>query len=106
MLETIPGVGRITAEVLIAETGGDISRFPHHRPPGPVGGGLPRSPRVRSRHKSGRRRHGNRWLSAALGTAAMATCPRDSIVRVFQDVQMWLSWNGGDGTVKSGEFSD
>ncbi|MGW3068968.1 transposase, partial [Streptomyces sp. NPDC001130] len=24
------------------------------------------------RHKSGRRRHGNRWLGAALGTAAMA----------------------------------
>lgn len=27
LLETIPGVGRTTAEVLIAETGGDMSRF-------------------------------------------------------------------------------
>jgi transposase len=27
-LDTIPGVGRDVAEVIIAETGGDMSRFP------------------------------------------------------------------------------
>nr|WP_206305239.1 transposase [Actinacidiphila soli] len=37
LLETIPGVGRITAEVIIAETGGDMTRSapPDTSPPGP-----------------------------------------------------------------------
>jgi len=33
---------------------------------------LPRKPRICGKHKSGKTRHGNRWLKAALGTAAMA----------------------------------
>jgi transposase len=68
LLETIPGVGRTTAEVLIAETGGDMARF---RTAGHLGV-CPGHHESAGKHKSGRRRHGNRWLGAAMGTAAMA----------------------------------
>lgn len=36
------------------------------------GGVCPGHHESAGKHKSGRRRHGNRWLNAALGTAAMA----------------------------------
>ena len=37
-LDTIPGVGRATAEVLLAEIGTDMAAVPQRRPPGLVGG--------------------------------------------------------------------
>ena len=40
-LTTIPGVDRRTAEVVVAEIGPDMSRFPTRGPPGVVGGALP-----------------------------------------------------------------
>ncbi|MFE7357720.1 IS110 family transposase [Streptomyces sp. NPDC057543] len=72
LLETIPGVGRTTAEVLIAETGGDMSRFRTAGHLASWAGVCPDHHESADKHKSGRRRHGNRWLGAALGTAAMA----------------------------------
>jgi transposase len=72
LLETIPGVGRTTAEVLIAETGGDMSRFRTAGHLASRAGVCPGHHESAGKHKSGRRRHGNRWLGAALGTAAMA----------------------------------
>jgi transposase len=72
LLETIPGVGRTTAEVLIAETGGDMSRFRTAGHLASWAGVCPGHHESAGKHKSGRRRHGNRWLGAALGTAAMA----------------------------------
>jgi transposase len=72
LLETIPGVGRATAEVLIAETGGDMSRFRTAGHLASWAGVCPGHHESAGKHKSGRRRHGNRWLGAALGTAAMA----------------------------------
>ena len=71
-LATIPGVGQRTAEVIIAETGGDMSRF---RTPGHLAswaGVCPGHHESAGRQTSGKRRHGNRWLGGALGTAAMA----------------------------------
>lgn len=72
LLETIPGVGRTTAEVLIAETGGDMSRFRTAGHLASWAGVCPGHHESAGKHRSGRRRHGNRWLGAALGTAAMA----------------------------------
>ena len=72
LLQTIPGVGQTVAEVLIAETGADMSRF---RTPGHLAswaGLCPGHHESAGKRKSGKTRHGNRWISGALGTAAMA----------------------------------
>jgi transposase len=71
-LQTIPGVGQTTAEVIIAETGADMSRF---RTAGHLtsrAGLCPAHHESAGKRKSGKTRHGNRWLGGALGTAAMA----------------------------------
>jgi transposase len=70
-LQTIPGVGQPTAEVIIAETGGDMSRFRTAANLASWAGACPGHHESAGRRKSGRTRHGNRWLSGALGTAAM-----------------------------------
>ncbi|MFF4829351.1 IS110 family RNA-guided transposase [Streptomyces sp. NPDC001312] len=72
LLQTIPGVGRAVAEVLIAETGADMSRFRTAGHLASWAGVCPGHHESAGKQKSGRRRHGNRWLGAALGTAAMA----------------------------------
>ncbi|MFF4795944.1 transposase, partial [Streptomyces sp. NPDC001276] len=72
LLETIPGVGKAVAEVLIAETGADMARFRTAGHLASWAGVCPGHHESAGKHKSGRRRHGNRWLGAALGTAAMA----------------------------------
>lgn len=71
-LVTIPGVKKTTAQVIIAETGGDMTRF---RTPGHLAswaGVCPGHHESAGIQRSGKRRHGNRWLGGALGTAAMA----------------------------------
>ncbi|MFF2518238.1 IS110 family transposase [Streptomyces sp. NPDC058086] len=72
LLATIPGVGRATAEVIVAETGGDMARFRTAGHLASWAGLCPGHHESAGKHRSGRRRHGNRWLGAALGTAAMA----------------------------------
>jgi transposase len=72
LLETIPGIGRITAEVVIAETGADMTRFRTAGHLASWAGVCPGHHESAGKSKSGRTRHGNRWLGAALGTAAMA----------------------------------
>jgi transposase len=71
-LATIPGVGQSTAQVIIAETGGDMTRFRTAAHLASWAGLCPGQHESAGKHKSGRTRHGNRWLAAALGTAAMA----------------------------------
>jgi len=71
-LVTIPGVKKTTAQVIIAETGADMTRF---RTPGHLAswaGVCPGHHESAGRQHSGKRRHGNRWLGGALGMAAMA----------------------------------
>jgi transposase len=78
-LETIPGVGRAVAEVIIAETGGDMSRFPGPGHLASWAGVCPGHHESAGKRKSGKTRHGDRWLTAALGTAALAAArTRDS----------------------------
>jgi transposase len=71
-LATIPGVGQSTAEVIIAETGADMSRFRTAGHLASWAGVCPGHYESAGKHKSGKTRHGNRWLGGALGTAAMA----------------------------------
>ncbi|MET9915306.1 transposase [Streptomyces sp. NPDC006476] len=71
-LETIPGVSRRVAEAIVAETGADMTRFPSAGHLASWAGVCPGNNESGGRRKSGRTRHGNRWLGGALGTAAMA----------------------------------
>ena len=78
-LQTIPGVGRAVAEVIVAETGGDMSRFPSPGHLASWAGVCPGHHESAGKRKSGKTRHGDRWLTGALGIAALAaTRTRDS----------------------------
>ena len=72
LLCTIPGVQQRTAEVIIAETGGDMSRFPTAGHLASWAGTCPGSNESAGRVKSTRTRPGNAYLKGALGTAAMS----------------------------------
>src|SRR5664280_2907340 len=71
-LDTIPGVGRAVAEVIIAETGADMSRFPTPGHLASWAGVAPGLNQSGERNKPAHTRHGDHWLTGALGVAAMA----------------------------------
>lgn len=71
-LDGIPGISLRVAEVIIAETGGDMSRFPTAGHLASWAGVSPGNHESGGRRKSGKTTKGNRWLRDALGTAAMA----------------------------------
>ena len=72
LLITIPGVSRLTADVIIAETGGDMSVFPTAGHLASWAGTTPGHNESAGRVKSARTRPGNPHLKPALGIAAMA----------------------------------
>jgi transposase len=72
LLDGIPGIGPAVAEIIIAETGGDMTRFPTAGQLASWAGVCPGMNESAGRKKPGHTRHGNRWLTGALGTAAMA----------------------------------
>jgi len=71
-LQTIPGIGLRTAEVIVAETGGDMSRFPTSGHLASWAGLCPGHNESGGKRKSGRTRHGDQWLADALIQAAWA----------------------------------
>jgi transposase len=71
LLETIPGVARRTAEVLVAAIGTDVSRFKSADHLASWAGMCPGNAESGGRRLSGRTRHGNAWLRRPL--AAVAT---------------------------------
>jgi len=71
-LQTVPGVGLRTAEVLMAEVGTDMSRFPSHRHLASWAGLCPGSNESAGKRKSGKTRKGSPWLRSALVEAAWA----------------------------------
>ncbi len=69
---TIPGIGELTADVVIAETGADMTRFPTAGHLASWAGTTPGSNESAGRVKSTKTRPGNPYLQGALGAAAMS----------------------------------
>ena len=72
LLVTIPGVSQRTAQVIIAEIGADMSRFPDAGHLASWAGMCPGNNQSAGKHRSGRTRHGSKWLRKALIEAAHA----------------------------------
>jgi transposase len=78
-LTTIPGVKARTAEVVIAELGVDMGRFPSAGHLASWAGLCPGNHESAGKHKAGTTRKGDRWLRTALAEAALAAIKqRDS----------------------------
>jgi transposase len=72
LLDTLPGVGRETAEALIAEIGVDMDQFPSAAHLASWAGMCPGNHESAGKRKSGKTRKGSRWLRALLVVAAQA----------------------------------
>ena len=71
LISSIPGIGTTTAEVITAETGADMTRFPTAGHLASWAGVCPGHHESAGRTKSTHTRPGNPYLKAVLGTAAM-----------------------------------
>jgi len=72
LMVTIPGIATLTADVIIAETGADMTRFPTPGHLASWAGTTPGSNESAGRVKSTKTRPGNPYLQGALGAAAMS----------------------------------
>ena len=84
LLDTIPGLSRRAAEVILAEIGTDMSRFPSAKHLASWAGICPGNYESAGKRKSGKTRKGSRWLrqlliEAAHGAAHQADIPRSLI---------------------------
>jgi transposase len=66
LLCTIPGVGRRAAEVILAETGGDMSAFASAKHLASWAGMCPGNDESAGKRRSGKTRKGSKWLSQTL----------------------------------------
>ena len=71
-LDGMPGVGRRTAEIVLAEVGTDLARFPSPAHLASWAGLCPGNDESGGKQRAGRTRKGNPWLRAALVEAAHA----------------------------------
>jgi transposase len=71
-LDTIPGVGRRTAEIIMAEVGADLSHFPSAAHLASWAGMCPGNNESAGKRLSGRTRKGSKWLRTALVEAGQA----------------------------------
>ena len=79
LLDTIPGVGRETAEVIVSEIGTDMSRFPTSEHLASWAGVAPGNHESAGKRYSGKTTKGNKALSAGLNQAAhAAACTRNT----------------------------
>ena len=69
---TIPGISTLTADVIVAETGADMSRFPTAKHLASWAGTTPGNNESAGKVKSSKTRPGNPYLQGALGAAAMS----------------------------------
>lgn len=69
---TIPGISTLTADVVIAETGADMTRFPTAKHLASWAGTTPGNNESAGKVKSSTTRPGNPYLQGALGAAAMS----------------------------------
>jgi transposase len=72
-LDTIPGVGRRVAEIIVAEIGLDMARFPTAAHLASWAGMCPGNNESAGKRKSGKTRKGDTWLRSALIEAAHAS---------------------------------
>jgi transposase len=72
LLDTIPGVATTAAQILVAEIGTDMQRFPSAAALAAWAGLAPGNNESAGRQRSGRTRKGNTWLRAVLVQAAQA----------------------------------
>ncbi|QSB16952.1 IS110 family transposase [Natronosporangium hydrolyticum] len=70
LLDSIPGVDIRAAQVILAEIGPDMTRFPSAGHLASWAGLCPGNNKTGGKARSGRTRPGDKWLRAALGTAA------------------------------------
>jgi transposase len=70
LLDTIPGVSQRTAEILLAEIGTDMTRFPSAKHLASWAGMCPGHHESAGKHLSGKTRKGSRWLRQVLVEAA------------------------------------
>ncbi len=78
-LDAIPGVGRVTAQALIAEIGADVSRFPSAGHLASWAGMCPGNNESAGKKRSGKTRKGSPWLRRVLIEAAKAAgCSKDT----------------------------
>lgn len=69
-LEQVPGIGRRVAQIIVAEVGTDMSRFPSDKHLASWAGLCPGNKQSAGKRLSGRTGSGNGWLRAALVEAA------------------------------------
>ncbi|HET7486884.1 MAG TPA: IS110 family transposase [Acidimicrobiales bacterium] len=72
LITTIPGISTLVADVIVAETGADMTRFPTAGHLASWAGTCPGSNQSAGRVKSTDTRPGNPYLKGALGVAAMS----------------------------------
>jgi len=75
---TIPGIAALTADVIVAETGADMTRFPTAGHLASWAGTTPGNNESAGKVKSSKTRPGNPYLQGALGAAAMACAQNPS----------------------------
>jgi transposase len=84
LLQSIPGVGQRTAEVIIAEIGTDMTAFPTAGHLASWAGQCPGNDQSAGKRRSGRTRKGSKHLNIALKDAAMAAIrTNDSYLRAL-----------------------
>jgi transposase len=69
---SIPGIATLTADVIVAETGADMTRFPTAKHLASWAGTTPGNNESAGKVKSSKTRPGNPYLQGALGAAAMS----------------------------------
>jgi transposase len=79
-LDEIPGVGRHTAQVILAETGLDMARFPTAAHLASWAKLSPRTIQSGARSRSGKTGKGNPYLKGVLGEAAAAAAKTDTFL--------------------------
>jgi transposase len=72
LLDTIPGVGETVAQIIVAEIGVDMERFPSDHDLASWAGMCPGNNESAGKRKSGKTTKGSRYLRAALVQAAWA----------------------------------